>query len=417
MLLNDFSIFLTLLLLLGVSGFFTAAEIGLLGMSRYRAQQWSSSPTPAGRALAWLLAHPAIMLGTILIAITASNYIAEAVAASWVIERLGREYLWIAIVGISTLVILFAEVAPALYAAANADRIARFAAVPVRLASVVLGPPAWLVSTIGRMVGGKGWPRADLVTLEELKALVSMESEQAELEEEEKEMLHSIFEFADKVARDVMVPKQNIIAIPDSTTVREAALAAGRRRISRLPIFHNNIDHIIGIAFAKDLLLPLKEGRGEGPVTRTMRNYFTVPEGRQVSELLAEFRRRKQTLAIVVDDHGQMIGLITMEDLLEEIVGDIFDEYDLATPAVERIGDAVVVDGRMSLEEASELIGAALPRGRYTTVAGLFLNRFGTVPREGENVEVDGFSFTAVRMDGSRIARVRISPAPAEEEA
>ncbi|NIM05200.1 MAG: DUF21 domain-containing protein [Armatimonadetes bacterium] len=416
MFLNDLSVLATLLLLIGTSGFFSASEIGLMGLSRYRAQQWTSSPTPAGRALSWLLSHPATMLGAILVTITTCNYIAEAIATSWVIERLGRDFIWLPIVGMAAIVIVFAEIVPILYASANADRIARAVAVPVRLVSMFLAIPVWIISALGNLMGGERWPRGGIVTAEELKAIVSTESEQAALEEEEKEMLHSIFEFADMVARDVMTPRQNIVAVPAGATIQQAATTASQKRLSRLPVFRENLDHIIGIVFVKDLLLPLKEGKGDLAVTEMMRGHFPVTETKKVSELLVEFRRRKQMLAIVVDGQGHTIGLVTMEDLLEEIVGDIFDEYDLATPAVERFGNAVVVDGRMSIDEASKLLGRPLPEGRYATVAGLFLNRLGTTPRERERLEVDGFSLTATRMDGDRIARVRISPANRAEK-
>ncbi len=405
---NDLSVFISLLLLVGLSGFFSAAEIGLMALSRYRAQQWAESPSPAGRALAWLIAHPASMLGTILIAITATNYTAEAIATSWVIERLGREHIWIAIVGGAAVVILFAEIVPILYAAANADRVARFAAFPVRLASWVLAVPVWVVSRLGGLVGGRQWRWSGLVSVEELRNIISLEGEQA-LEPEEKEMLHSIFEFADKVAKDVMVPREQIVAVPAEATLEQVAGLAIPRRLSRLPVFRENLDNILGLVFVKDLLLPLKAGKGDLTAAAVMRPIFTVPENKKISELLTEFRRRKQLLALVVEEQGRTRGLVTLEDLLEEIVGDIFDEYDLATPAVERIGEAVVVDGRMSLADAAELLGAPLPEGRYATVAGLLLHRLGTVPREGERLEVDGLTFTAARMEGHRIARVRIS--------
>lgn len=416
MLLNDFSVLVTLLLLVGISGFFSAAEIGLLCLSRYRAQQRPPSPTPASRALAWLLAHPTAMLATVLISITATNYIAESIAASWVIEHLGRDYLWLAIVAMALMIIVFSEIAPILYASANPDRVARTVAVPVRLASMALAIPVWAVSVIGRVIAGKEWLHGGLVTAEELKAIVSTESEEAALEEEEKEMLHSIFEFADTVVGEVMTPRQGIVAVPDTATIQQAATTAARRRFSRLPVFHENLDQIPGLVFVKDLLLPLKEGKGDLPVAQIMRRPFTVPQTKKVSELLAELRRRKQMLAIVVDEQGGTVGLIAMEDLLEEIVGDIFDEYDLATPAVERLGKAVIVDGRMSLEAAGELLGRSLPEGRYSTIAGLFLNRLGTIPREGEKLEIEDFVLTAARMDGDRIARVLISPVNGGEE-
>jgi len=411
MLLSDFSVLITILLLIAVSGFFSAAEISLLGLSRYRAEQWANSPTPLGRAVAWLIARPAAMLGTILITITACNYIAESIAATWVIQHLGAGRLWVAIVGMAGAVIVFAEIAPILYAAANIDRVARFVALPVRLASLILFVPRWAISAIGNLLGGKQWPPGSLITVGELRTIISLESEHAPLEEEEEEMLHAIFEFADMIAREVMTPRHNIAAVPSTATLEQVALTAIPRRVSRLPVYKGDLDHIVGVVFVKDILLPLKEGQKDRPATEVMRGYLTVPETKKVSELLEELRHRKQMLAIVVDEHRRTSGLITIEDLLEEIFGSIFDEYDLATPAVERVGDDIIVDGRMSLAEANELLDAELPEGRYATLAGLLLNRLGAVPREGERARVDDFILTVTRMDDQRIARVRITRA------
>jgi putative hemolysin len=415
----DISALVNIVILILLAGFFSAAEIGLISLSRFHAQRLAGTPTPPGRALAWLLHHPAVMLGTVLICITTANYVAEEIAARWVIDHLGSNWLWLAIVILSFVVILFAEIVPVLYAAANPERVARFSALPVRIASIIFWLPALFISFIGNLLGGGHWHSRGEITVDELRTIIRMPSAEAPLEEEEKEMLHSIFEFSDTLAREIMVPRERIAAIAENASVQTAAVLAGRRRISRVLVYRGDLDHLLGIVFVKDLLLPLRAGQGDLPVTSLMRPYFTVPPTLRISELLTELRRRKQMLAVVADETGRTLGLVTMEDLLEEIVGDIFDEYDLATPAALRLSDGWVVDGRMSLEEVNDLIEAELPTGRYTTIAGLLLNRLGSVPREGEKVNVDGFSLTVVRMDEHRIARVRIThrePADDSEE-
>lgn len=412
---HTFAILIDIVLLIICSGFFSAAEIGLLSMPRFRAQQWARIPTPVGRALSWLLERPAPTLGTILIITTTANYFAEEIAATWVIHTLGPQYVWVAIVALSVPVIFLAEVTPILYAAANPERVAHAVAVPVRLAAFVLAIPAAIVSSIGNLLGGGQWYRGRGMTVAELRTIIRMEGEDAPLEEEEKEMLHSIFEFADTLVKDVMVARSDIAAVPETASIQEAALVAGSRRISRLPVFRGDLDHMLGLVFVKDLLMPLEQGHGGDPVTGIIRPAFSISADRQLSEVLNEFRRRKQMIAIVVDAAGKTVGLITIEDILEEIVGDIFDEYDLATPAVEWVRGEWIVDGRMSITELNELLAAELPEGRYTTVAGLLLSRLGSVPRESEKIEVDGFTFTVVRMDDHRVARVRITRVPVSE--
>jgi CBS domain containing-hemolysin-like protein len=306
---------------------------------------------------------------------------------------------------------VLAEVVPITYAAANAERVARAVARPVGAANWLLFLPSralgFLAERLANLLGGKPHPESP-VTEGEIRAIVDLQTAAGGLEEEEKVMIHSIFEFGDTVAREVMVPRTQMVALPDTATIREAAAASTEHRLSRLPVYRRDLDDIVGVVYAKDLLPRLVAGKREEAVTSVMKPPFIVPETRKLSDLLTDFRRLRKTVAIIVDEYGGAAGLVTREDLLEEVVGDIWDEYDVVRPAVERVGeDEFVLDGKTSIDEASEALGVELPEGEYDSVAGLLYSRLGVVEVAGESVTVNGVAFTIEQLDGRRIARVR----------
>ena len=418
MLIADLPVLALILLLLGAAGMFSAAEISLLSLGSRRATR--VGPGPIGRVTERLIAHPAATLGTILVAITAINYVSEAIAAQWVITRLHLP-VWTAVVAMAALVLILAEAVPIFYAAANAERVGRAVALPVWLATWVLYIPAralaFVAARLAHLVGGRPQPQSP-VTEGEIRAIVDLQTEAGGLEAEEKVMIHSIFEFGDKVAREVMVPRTEMVDAPETATVWEAAKLTTDHRISRLPLYQGDSDHMVGVVHVKDLLPRLAAGERDTPASSVMKPLFRVPETRKLSELLDDFRRQQRTIAIVVDEYGGTAGLVTMEDLLEEVVGDIWDEYDVIRPLVEQVGEGVLeLDGRISVEEASEALAVELPEGEYDSLAGLLYDRLGVVPKTGADVELEEVTFTVKELDGLRIARVqaRLHPRPAEE--
>jgi len=396
--------------LLLISGLFSGAEISFLALSRRGVRQVREGRL--GAVIERLLDHPGAVLGTILVTITASNYAAEATAASWVLTRSGLPVA-VALVGVAVLVIVFAEVVPITYAAANPERVAGVAAVPLLLASALLALPARVVGfaaeCLARLLGAAPGPESP-VTEGEILALVDMQVETGALEEEEKVMIRHIFEFGDKVAREVMVPRTDIIAISERETVSTAGKLATEHHVSRLPVYRGDLDHIVGVLHVKDVLPLLASGQRDVPVTSVMQRAFTVPETRTLRDLLEDLRRRRRTMAVVIDEYGGTAGLVTLEDLLEEVVGDIYDEYDVVKPAVERLADgSLAVDGRLGIGEASAAIGVALPEGEYDSLAGFLYSRLGTVPAVGDGVDIGGLHLSVLEVDGHRITRVKVA--------
>lgn len=403
---DDLSRVVLIGVLLLVSGLFSAAEISILALGRHRAERVSGGL--GGALMERLLSRPAATLGAILVMITAVNYASEALAAGLAV---GRGWpLWTAIASLAVLIMVFAEAVPISYAAANPERVARAVAPLVWLTSGLLLVPARAIGFIAdrlvHLLGARPRPK-EPVTEEEIRAIVDLQAETGGLKAEEKEMIHHIFEFGDKTAREVMVPRTAMAAIPDTATASEAGRLATERRVSRLPVYREGLDDIVGVAYVKDVLPLLATGQKEMLVSSVMRPVFRVPETKRLSDLLTDFRRSRRSLAIVVDEYGGTGGIVTLEDLLEEVVGDIYDEYDVVRSPIQRLASgAVALDGAMSIDEASAALGVALPEGEYDSVAGLVYSRLGVVPKAGQFVDLDGVRLVADELEGHRIVRL-----------
>lgn len=410
------------LLLLACSAIFSAAEIGLLSVNRFRVHQLAESGSHTAKILCRLLQQPAHVLTAILIGITALNYANEALATYWLHTQRGLPE-WVPFLTLLLLVLLFAEVTPISYAAANPEivamRVTRMVAGLTRVLRPLIAGITVIANGVVRMVGGEPRPRP-LVTGEDVLTIVDMETERGVLEEEEKALIHSIFEFTDTIVREIMVPRIDISAVNDGMEVAAAIDLFVTEHYSRLPVYQGNLDHIVGIVYAKDLLLYQVRGDTNRPIRDAIRPATFIPETKRVSELLQEFRESKQTIAVVLDEYGGTAGLVTMEDLLEELVGEIYDEYDVEQPAVEWLDShVVIVDGMVPVDEVGALIGHDLPLGDYDTVGGLLYSRFGDVPARGESLVIDRYLLAVERLEGHRITKVRITlpddPAKQEE--
>ncbi len=245
---------------------------------------------------------------------------------------------------------------------------------------------------------------------EEIKLLVEDSAEEGVLEEEEKEMIHSVIEFTDTVARQVMVPRTDVDCLRADATLEDGVRMAMESGHSRLLVYEGTLDHVVGTIHVKELLPHLMTGDRSIPVSQVMRKPFFVPESKKLDELLREFRSARSQIAVVVDEFGGTSGLVTLEDVVEEIVGEIEDEYDdEAQPTAEFSQEhGILADARLPLGDANEQLGLAIPEGQYDTLGGFVFGLFGRPPEPGEEAELDGIRFVVAEMDGLRIRRVRI---------
>jgi CBS domain containing-hemolysin-like protein len=310
-------------------------------------------------------------------------------------------------------VFVVAEAAPKTWALQHTDRAALIAAKPVRVLALL--PPLRLLSRglIGLtnvLLPGKGLKEGPYVTEDELLALAEAAVEEEVIQEGERELIESIIEFGDTVVREVMVPRTDMITIDTTFRVTDALEVMLLHGFSRVPVCGTGIDDVVGVIFAKDLMRCERDGKGDIAVTEVMRAAMFVPETKRVSELLPEMQAEQTHMAIVVDEYGGTAGLVTLEDLIEELVGEIVDEFDREEAMLEPLPDGDVrVNAKMPVDELNDLVGVDLPEGDWDSVGGLIFHLLGRVPQEGDRVEVDGAVLRAERVQGRRITRVRVT--------
>jgi CBS domain containing-hemolysin-like protein len=297
-------------------------------------------------------------------------------------------------------------------------------------AALLLAPMAWALARVvgpiakvlirfaNVIIPGKGLPQGPFVTEQEIRALAEVASEEEVIEEEEKELIHSIFEFGDTLVREVMVPRPDIVAAPLDSPMRQVLDLVLRHGYSRIPVYRNTLDDVAGVVYAKDLLRHLHAGKENVSLDTIMREPFFVPETKKIDDLLREMQLRRVHIALVTDEYGSVAGLVTIEDLLEELVGEIADEYDREEPQIEPVDEQTYrVNGRLSIDDVNELLDVKLPHEEWDTVAGLMYELLGAVPTQGETVTYDNITLTAEKVQGRRIAKILMRKVPHEEEA
>lgn len=263
------------------------------------------------------------------------------------------------------------------------------------------------------------WPApvAAQMTEEELKSWVQSEQEEGGLELEERQMIYSIFQFGETLAREIMVPRMDMLAFEVTTSLSQAAKSFTKSGHSRVPVFENNIDNIIGLLYAKDLLHIMQNGEGQNGIRELLRPAYFVPDTKKVDALLTEMQSQRIHMAIVVDEYGGVVGLVTLEDIIEEIIGEIQDEYDLSEEEpVQQDGDEYIFLGRIALDDFNEVLDSNIPKVESDTLAGFLYDQFGRVPQDGESIQTDGLLLTIEQVIGRRIRRVRVQRVPVDEE-
>ena len=441
----DLAIVLTLIM---IGGFFAASEIALITVKRHRLTQLVGEGSRAARVAQRLTEDPSRFLATIQIAITFLGFLASAVGAvalsgslasvvrliplQPIRDAAGEISFVLVTLMIALASIIVGELVPKTLALSFPDRFAIFVARPIGWFDRLLRPIVWLVSTISnvlvRALGGKDRPQAGYLSTEELKMLVETGSEQGGIEEDEKEMIHGVIELAETKVHQVMVPRIGIRAVEVHDPIDEVLDMIVRAGHSRVPVYEENLDNIVGILYAKDLLPFLRPGAApssEIDIRALVRPAAYVPETKPVDELLHEMRVDKRHIAIVVDEYGGTAGLITMEDVVEEIVGEIQDEYDSEVPLVEPLEEedriAFRVDGTVSMDDLRDLFELSdteeEDEDEYDTVGGFIVHRVGRIPLPGAVVPFRDVMLTVETAEPRRIGKVIATRARLAESA
>jgi CBS domain containing-hemolysin-like protein len=400
-------------LLWAFSGVLALAETAFTRANPIRLQTREEQGDKRARRVLRLLERPELTLNSILLLVLGCQMIGATLLGTVLEPRLGAAGIAISIFVEIFIVFTLFEVVPKTYALLHSERTVLF--ISPLLVSITGFVPLRLLTRLfigfaNVVLPGKGMRSGPFATEADILSMADAAAQDSAIETEERELIHSIFEFGDTVVREVMLPRPDIVAVEADATVDEGIVTAIEAGKSRLPAYQDTVDNIVGLVFLKDLVARGAAGEGNGPVRESLRHANVVPESKRVAELLREMQTEKFHMAIVVDEYGGTAGLVTMEDLLEEIVGEISDEYDLPEPAVERLGDGTLrVPGKTPIDEVNELLDVDLPQEEWDTVGGLVFNTLGHVPIEGECLRVDGLEFCAERMQGRRIVSVIIT--------
>ena len=437
---------LVIIILTFFEAIFVAAEIALVTIRRTRIEQLADEGNRNARRVKQLITQPGRFLAVTQIGLTFLGFLASAYAAVNLTSSLRAAFegtrlpilstsaealaLIIVTLVLSLFTIVFGELVPKSLALAHTEqfalRLSAFIAVLLRVLGPLVAVLTAITTSVARMLGA-GDQAQGVMSTQELSILVERGGEQGILEAEEEQMIQAVIELGDQRIHEVMVPRIAMVTLSASATLEDAIDKVIEEGHSRIPVYEETIDEIIGILYAKDLLPFLKGSASERPALRSiLRTPVFVPESMSVDDLLHEFQRRKVHIAIVLDEYGGTAGLVTIEDLLEEIVGEIQDEYDEEEPLIVRLSDDEArIDGRADVDDLAELFDTNLglqDADQYDTVGGLLYHRIGGIPKPGDQVAVDGLTLTVETTDGRRVGKVlvvrnRESDGPEDDEA
>ncbi|WP_294350989.1 hemolysin family protein [uncultured Clostridium sp.] len=403
-----------LVILLVLSGFFSMAETALMSLSKIRIRHMVEEKVKGAKLVEKLLEEPNKLLGAILIGNNIVNIGASSLATNVTAKLLGGSEASIAIstFGMTILVLIFGEITPKSIAKQKSESVSLFVSRPIRLCVIIFKPFVAIFTGISslfiRLFGGDPKATEPFITEEELKTMVGVSEEEGVLEDVEKEMIFNVFDFADMQVKDVMVQRVDVTAIDSEATYDEILEVVKKEQFSRIPVYNENIDDVIGILNVKDLIIA-DQSSENFKVADYVREPFYTFEFKKIAEVFNEMKKTRTPMAVVLDEYGGTVGIITMEDIIEEIVGEIEDEYDDENNMIQVIKeDEYIVDGSAKLHDISELIGVNMESEELDSVGGLIIEELGRIPENKEEVLINDLRFVVEELDKNRIKKVRI---------
>ena len=420
------------LFLVGLNGFFVAAEFALVRVRDSRIQQLEQEGSVRAAVVRDALRDLDAYLSVCQVGITMASlglgwvgepavaHLIEPVLASVGLTSERAVSIIAFVVGFAIITyahLVFGEQAPKYFSIQRAERTSLWISRPLRIFMFLFRPLVWIVNASTNFVlrpwGIKLGEEMEAHSEEELRIMISSATASGELEPEEREYLNNVFDFGDRVAREIMVPRPDIEALRVDSPLPEMVDAAVFGRYTRFPVYDGDLDHVLGAVHVKDLLRAARENPDTFDVRSIIRDCLVVPENKPIEQILREFQRRKLQMAIVIDEWGSVEGLITIEDVLEEIVGEIQDEFDEGEAAIEEIGDGVyAVDGRIPITDVNEHFKIDLPHEDFDTIGGYVLGYLGRPPEPGDTVEADGVTHHVKSVDGPRVSMLTLRREP-----
>lgn len=415
---NAFTVIL-MFVFLGLSAFFSSSETAFIGLQKVRISHLVNTGRARAGRVARMIERPERFLPTVLLGNNVVNTAAAAlgtiVALKLLEERIGVGVaVVVATASVTALLLIFGEVIPKTLAARFGERVAFWYVIPLEIIDLLLLPLIlllrWISVAILKPFGGATVPRS-LVSQEELRSIISVGHREGAVEEEEAKMLHKVLDFGERQVLEVMVPHTEMVTLKTGTTLDEFLSTYVQFAHTRFPIYKENLDDIVGVLTVKDVVQALARGevQGKDGVTHLVRPGYFVPETKHIDDTFAEMRSTGNQLALAVDEHGGIAGLVTLKQLVEEIVGKVGEEGEEEAEEFEALGEgAFQVDGGMHIDEANEKLGLNLPEGEYETVAGFVLSVLGHIPKVGEHFRYDGLRVSILEMKGVKIEKIRL---------
>jgi len=402
---------LILLILVCGSAFFSASETALTSLNKIKLRNMAEENVKNADKVQKLIDDPNRLLSSILIGNNLVNNAAAALTTMIAVSLLGGQSgVGAATMIITIIILIFGEITPKTLASQNAEKVSLAVSNIISVIVVISTPVVKVMNLITnvliKILGGNSTEKTPTITEAELKTMVNVSHEEGVLEVDERRMINNVFDFGDLKAKDVMTPRTDMVCVEDTITYDEIVSIFKEERFSRLPVYHESVDNIIGILYVKDIIFIDEQ---HFKITDYMREPFFTYESKPISELFSEMRGNRIRAAVILDEYGGTSGLVTLEDLVEEIVGDIADEYDEQEKEIEVIKeDEFIVDGSTRLEDVNEMIGLHLASEDFDTIGGYVIGILGSFPDGGEEVETDNIKIVVEEVDKNRIEKLRI---------
>jgi CBS domain containing-hemolysin-like protein len=411
--------FLIIIFCLIIIAILSSSEVSFIAVNRIRLRHLIEKGSSSAKTAQRIRDKHDQLFSAVILSGNLFTILATSIGTAVAIQVLGKDFgIIVATVVMTFLTVVFGELAPKTFAVAHAERIALLLAKPLELYIKLITPLVWVFNKssnfIIRLFGGEVKPTPQFLTEEEMKAMISIGEEEGTLEKEEKEMLHNVFEFGDKRVSEAMVPRTEIVAIPESAVVADVLALVTKEGYSRYPVIKETIDNIVGILYIKDILMKMakEEVASETPIENLARDAYYIPESKMVTTLLDDMQKNKFQIAIIVDEHGGTAGLITLEDIMEEIVGGLQDEFEAieSEKEVEVVDESTfVVAGHTGIDEINDLIGIKIQSEEFHTIGGFLFGLFGHLPKVGEQLRYHELRFLILEMDGKKIEKIKIT--------
>ena len=409
---NSIQIILLVILLVG-SGFFSASETALMSLSRIKMRHMEEDGVKGAKLVSSLVEDSNRLLTSILIGNNIVNIAATSIATSLFTATLGAQGVAMATGVMTVLVLIFGEITPKTISANNPEKASLVVSKPIKFFVIILTPVVWVFNIITKVIfklfGVDDNGVKPFITEEELKTMVNVSHEEGLLEIEEREIINNVFEFGDMQAKEAMVQRLDIVAIDMEDSYDEIIELFKTEKLSRMPVYEETIDDIIGTLNIKDIIFLSDEEIENFDIKKYIRDPFFTYEFKKITQLLEEMKKDKSQMAIVVDEYGGTAGLITIEDLVEVIVGDIEDEYDEKEDEIQVINsNEFLVEGSTKISDVNEVLGIELESEEFDSIGGYIIGYIKHIPEENEVIEVDGIKFNIESVDKNRIKKIRI---------